>query len=213
MQRNLIARTLNIVNQAIHQVFGAQGIVKILFIIVICSLMEINPSFGQSNNEDEYIFNAKRLSFTKEVYPQDSFLKYINTLTAIKLISHGFENISFFLVFDSLELRDIQHPNNTIDSLRMNNLIYGYCEFIYAVNTKTKNTYRLKGYEVNDFNRFYYQEILPNRTTLKIGHKQLLSTLKVDRLDLVCLYHKYIKKRKNSECAPCIDTSKPLMVY
>lgn len=186
---------------------------KILFMLVICSLTKFNDSFGQNQNEEEFIFNAKRLCLTKELYPQDSLFKYINRLTSSKLNSNGFVNISFYLVFDSIELTDIEQPKITLDSMRVNNLVYGYCEFIYAVNTKTKSTYRLKGYEVNDFNGFYYTEILPNRTYSKAGHKKLLSNFNVERLDLVCLYNKHIKKRKNIDCALCIDKSKPIMVY
>lgn len=189
---------------------------KVLLPLVIFLLItEANHLYAQNINEELYIFNAKRLALSKGLHQKDSLHKRIDELVCIRLKSEGFDNILFYMVYDSIELSDIDSLPESIDSLRLNNKLYGYCEFIYAINIKTKTTYRLKGYEVNDFNSFYNTEILDNKLIKNKSKVKVLSKYKVERLNLVCLYENYIKKRykKNDGCAECIDKSKPIMIY
>jgi hypothetical protein len=183
-----------------------------VFLLIIGSRI----CYSQTNDEELYLFNAKRLSLSKGLLPKDSVVQYLNRFKSTRLSSNGFSDLLFYMVYDSIGMEDID--SNTfmsLDSLRKSNQIYGYCEFIFAINTKTKNTYRLKGYEIIDFIEFYETEILDNKPKLHLTSKAIKAKYYIERLDLGCLYNNYIKRRKccNIMCSPCIDKHKHIMVY
>jgi hypothetical protein len=187
-----------------------------LCLIAFLLIIGVRLCSSQTIDEELYMFNAKRLSLSKGLLPKDSMLQYINRLTSTRLNSNGFSHVLFYIVYDSVGLEDIDsNIVMSLDSLRKSNQLYGYCEFIYAVNTKTNNTYRLKGYDTNDFLKFYEIEILDNKTKVHLTRKAVVEKYYVNRLDLSCLYDNYIKRRKgiNIICSTCIDKQKPIIVY
>lgn len=187
-----------------------------IFLLIFLFNINIVKLNAQMTGEELYLFNAKRLALSKGLHQRDSLIKRIDELRWSKLSSTGFENVVFYLVYDSIELIDIDGSELNIDSLKINNLLYGYCEFVFAVNTRTKNTYRLKGYDFIDFVDFYYTEILDNKPNRKLSKKEMLNKFNIERIDLDCLFDYYIitsKKKRQISCYKCIDKNKPIYIY
>lgn len=83
-------------------------------------------------------------------------------------------------------------------------IIKGSC--ILAINQKTGLSYKLKGFNSNDFFNFLsdFKEAYKESTGNKLSTKEFLKNYKVDELDFECLYQGLKQDKVDREKYPCL---------
>lgn len=107
--------------------------------------------------------------------------------------------------FYNLSLYNFEFGHNSFeqDSSNVDNCVFhtsNCLQYMIIYNQKEKISYRIKGFNGNDF--LFLIRDLKVESSRKIKNKELVESLfpLVDNLDLNCIYHSLLKRNWDSEC-------------
>jgi hypothetical protein len=186
---------------------------------------------AQSNVDANFLFKMWLFSdreSNNEFSKSDSLFIAFSTATELKLdkIECDLFGISYHFYF--LRLYDIKNNkfiNNvsysrTIASNEIKNFIIPVNKYIgqyvISVNPKTGRSYRLSGFNGNDFLGFLsdFKEVFNQKNKSRLSNKEFLKKYYVEGIDFNCLYRGLKAKKIDKKNYPClIRCSDPVSIH
>jgi len=179
--------------------------IKKIFLLFFCAL-SFNNLNAQSKTDIESIFkmqlflNRKNVQFRtmdSSIVKNDSLYKVFEEVTNLKIDTLKLENkitgdFEEEFQFFKLSIDEIRNNRKLInDEFQYIGFGSGMCDFyILALNRKTGISYRLSGFDVNDFFGFLsdFKVSYFNSTGKKLKTSKFIKNYKVENLDFECLY-------------------------
>lgn len=202
---------------------------KFYFILILILSFNFSDAQSKSNVQDIFkmhlFLNKKNILFRtmdntiiKNDSLYNSFKSLINIKTKRLSLINSLEGLSnedyeFYKVEDS----DIKYNRKLIANeskfLSISCWMNGY--YILAINIKTSQTYRLSGFEINDFLSFLndFKENYLKTNLKKLKTSTFLKKYKVEELDFNCLFKGLTSKELNRKNYPCLKRcSEPIEI-
>ena len=165
----------------------------------------------------------KRVSKNDSLYKAFSEVTYLK-LNKLKVLKNRFEKQTAVPEFDYYELKMYDtakkdYTNNvtykrtlTSNEGQFFGVYIGGCdEYIIAINRTTGDSYRLKGFNINDFLAFFvdFKEVYTNQSYTEKGEEHLnirkfLKNYQIEDLDFECLYDGLTSKEIDRDKYPCL---------
>lgn len=188
--------------------------IKIIFCVIL-----ISTFYQVSNSQTDVSFNKYKLLAMLSLFSeglnnsevevkQDKLNKFLSENVGISIIDqNSFKDFVFISINPSMERKYSDDKKMPI--------IWGdkECEeYILAINLGSLYTFKLKGYQINDF--YSFLNFLRKSNYKKVNRRKSFSErYKVPGLDFDCLYKSLkIKKKEDLTKHPCI-TNTCLKVY
>ena len=175
------------------------------------------------NNNKNYPYSKKN---DKDiVVKNDSLYEIFNEIVQIKLdslrISGEYEfmhNSDLEYVFYKFSLYNLSYLQQISDNKDISlNIPHGLnTEFILAIHTKTSASYRIKGFDGNDFLSFLsdFKEDFYSYYEKKLTTRHFLRGYHVEGIDFKCLYQGLTAKEIDRNKYPCLKrVSDPIIIY
>ncbi len=203
---------------------------KILcFLIMICSKpLVLN---AQSNTDANFIFKVWLFTDregSKEASKSDSLFTAFNAITELNLDKIDCDLLGINYQFYHLRLYDIKNNkfiNNVSYSRAIaSNEIKNYSipvnkyigQYVIAINPRTGRSYRLSGFNGNDFLGFLsdFKEEFKQKIKSRLSNKKFLKGYYVEGIDFNCLYKGLKAQEVDRHKYPClIRCSDPVSIH
>jgi hypothetical protein len=187
-------------------------------VIILVFLLSQMKSIGQQSTDGEFIFKTQLFLEKANVVNVRGFdtkgkdlLLFFSQKVKFKLDtlqSYGFAGTYYFL---SLSIKEGIKYNDTIiksDSSFFLFIENGCANYILAVNKYNGKSYRLKGFNGNDFYNLFadINKQFEKLNLKKINIKKFLKEYRVNSVDFNCLYAALKSGEYNKERYPCLKS-------
>ncbi|TRX35511.1 hypothetical protein FNW52_10755 [Flavobacterium sp. ZT3R18] len=195
--------------------------IKKLTVLLFC-FISINNLCGQSKNNIEDIFkmqlflNKKNTIFRNMDYSvskNDSLYKKFKEVFNIKIDTLKINNKLSGVLENQYQFFKITENNIVYDKILVGKesrylLLETMmnCYYVLAVNTNTGASYRLSGFDANDFFGFLsdFKEEYLNSNFIKLKNSTFFKNYKVEYLDFNCLYEGLSRRDLDREKYECL---------
>ncbi|WP_306353307.1 hypothetical protein [Flavobacterium sp. '19STA2R22 D10 B1'] len=197
--------------------------IKKIFILFIC-VLSINAINAQSKTDVEDVFkmqlflNKKNSIFRNmnhSVIKNDSLYNIFKNLIDLKIdtlqVENNLEGILYDIDYKFYKVSDARTSFNRKfinDDFRYLNISFGMDNFfILAVHQKTGASYRLAGFDTNDFLGFLsdFKEKYNHQNMKNLKTTTFLNNYKVQDLDFKCMYKGLRSKEIDRNKYPCLE--------
>lgn len=204
---------------------------KKILIIIFCIISLINVKAQSKNNiKDIFIMqlflnkkNSNIGNTSPSIIKNDSLFDVFKEILDIKIDTLKINNSLTGVLeneykFFRLDEKNVNYnPKFNLNEHRyllLDVMINTY--YVLAVNTKTGASYRLSGFDTNDFLGFLndFKEEYLNSNFIKLKNSMFLKKFRVEYLDFKCLYEGLNSKKRDREKYECLKRcSDPLKIY
>jgi hypothetical protein len=203
---------------------------KLLFLLIIVSLITSNLK-AQSNIDESFLFKMWLFAdrdINKEVLKNDSIFSTFNDITELNLDKIECKLLGSEYQFVFLTLYNIKN-NNFLDNVTYKrNLssdeVKNYFipvnkyigQYVLAINSKTGMSYRLSGFNGNDFLGFLsdFKEAYKLKYKKGLSDKEFLKQYHIEGIDFCCLYEGLKAKEVDRDKYSCLKRcSDPISIH